>query len=456
MRSLGSSFPTFGAALSALLVCLAPLGCSSAADASPTEDAGNGSDAAHDSGTADAPRADTNPPPPPSYDGGPIAAAMNDVSILFPLPRDEADIDNLLSASSSGPLGTLLPSKLYRGVGLISGSSFVDGGNGPEAAYEDLHVVAMRLDPCFASLAPDPHGAGCAAQLRLVFQQVRDDEDAGASAFDSALHVFYSLDRAQLLALASALVDLRTANAAGVTLGPLAPHPIMVKQGLGGPFATGVRALVLQYAGEKNLTRVAETQLLLSEGPAAWTLAAFDVADATTATISPATIPTLLEGDGGVTSQGMALPFPPAPPSFECGIGPATTSTDDLTPLVDGKAADLSTAARQAAFDSLVRIENPGDNSPNTIDCASCHVATPTEQLVARPLFMLDDRTSPLAFQPDGKSVLAADMTPTYGQAVAGELNIHAFSYLGQSPGINQRVVNETAAIVQYLNDLPR
>ena len=75
--------------------------------------------------------------------------------------------------------------------------------------------------------------------------------DAGAPvAFDSALHVFYNLTRGEFLALfAEALVDLRVANANGEAAGPLAPHPIMARQGLGGSMAKGVEQLILLYAG---------------------------------------------------------------------------------------------------------------------------------------------------------------------------------------------------------------
>ena len=55
-----------------------------------------------------------------------------------------------------------------------------------------------------------------------------------------------------------------------------------------------------------------------------------------------------------------------------------------------------------------MRVENPADESPNTIDCASCHFATPTEELVGSPLFSFDDRTSPSSFQPDGVNESAA------------------------------------------------
>ena len=44
-------------------------------------------------------------------------------------------------------------------------------------------------------------------------------------------------------------------------------------------------------------------------------------------------------------------------------------------------------------------------------------------------------------------------MTPTF--ATSPGFSIHAFSYHRKFPTINQRVVNETAAIVEYLNNLP-
>jgi hypothetical protein len=45
-------------------------------------------------------------------------------------------------------------------------------------------------------------------------------------------------------------------------------------------------------------------------------------------------------------------------------------------------------------------------------------------------------------------------LSPDDGQGDV--FTIHAFSYFGASPGINRRVVNETAAIVVYLNELPQ
>jgi hypothetical protein len=367
---------------------------------------------------------------------------MNDVSVLFPLPTTQADINNLLVPSASGAKGVLVPADLYNNV-MTTALANISGQGFP--AYADLRLVAMRIDPCFASLAPDPHGVGCAAQIRLVFQAI-DWNSSGAWASDSGLHAFYSLTRGEFLALARALVGLRRANGNGDATGPLAPNPIMTSQGLSGPMAQGVEALILQYAGQQNLERVAQLISIDNEAGLIWTMSVFDVgpgaSDAT-----PRPIPTL--GDGGdVTAEGLSAEifgtFADSEP---------TTSPDDFSVLDGTDAGSLPLAVAQKAFDGLVRIENPKDNSANTIDCGSCHLAMATAVGVAKPVFGFDDRTSPLAFQPDGISVNAADMTPTYDPTL-GPSSIHVFSYLGQLPSIDQRVVNETAAVVEYLNNL--
>jgi hypothetical protein len=434
-----------------LISAVAPgtVACSSAssldgahADASPPLDSGSAGAADHSSG-------DTT---------GPIAASMNDVSILFPLPSSAADIDNLLAPSATGNRGALLPSALYAAIGPIAGSTDnSDGGLplGPHetiAAYGDLRVVAMRIDPCFASLDPDPLGAGCTAQLRLVFQEVRWSAGA-ANAADSALHAFYDLARVEFLALARALVELRIENEAGDVLGPLAPHPIMMRQGLAGAMSQGAQRLILEYAGEQNLVRTAQSSLVAIGSSGVWQMSAFDVNSAPLAAI-PRAIPTLapmLDG-GSILIEAILAGFGAGMPYFAL-FGP-TTASNDFTALDKGAPTSLSAFDRQAALDALVRVENPKDNSPDTVDCASCHMATPTEKIVATPLFGFDDTMSPLAFQPDGTNVTRSAMEATWAAMFAP--NIHAFSYVATSPGISQRVVNETATVVEYLNDLPQ
>nr|HEX4316708.1 hypothetical protein [Kofleriaceae bacterium] len=375
-----------------------------------------------------------DPSPPATPDAPHVATGaiqMTDASLMFPLST------SYLSASDSGARGVLLPKTLYTTFGPITGSSGspAPGGTG-SADYGSLHVVAMRLDPCFASLAPDPQGANCTAQLRLVFQEVTGTPP---TAFDSALHVFYRLDRAELLDLVSSIAELRAQSIDG-RLGGLAPHPLMVRDGMSGAFAVGVRALILAHAGEQNLTRL--TQFSSSNDGFDWAFSGADVSDAASATLTAMQIPSLA---GSATQQSFFRDFgtPPNP-----SITPETTSADDPEPLAT---QGVTQTQAQAAFTGLVRVDHPAHESPNTIDCASCHLASQISQQIAKPMFGLDEATDADAYQADGTYVLASELTemvPTDRELS----DFHAFSYNEDRAEINQRTVNETAANVVYLN----
>ncbi len=394
-----------------------------------------------------------NPDGGPNDDGGTIAAQMNDVSILFPIPTDGGVTRaGLLAASASGARGTLLPSNLYDAVGHVIGNTFtppIAPGSTGEAMYADLAVVAVRIDPCFASLAPDPHGTGCANQLRLIFQEMVLFNTGIDGPNDSALHVFYSLTRAELESLVRSVIALRQASSGSAQLGPLQPHPDMVKEGLNGAFATGLRALVLKYAGAQNLVRV--TKMSANDGVFAWTFSGFDVTTPGAASITPMVIPTLLPDAG--SSQTFLRNFGPNE-GMQGRFEPETISPDDLAPLANADVANtLDAGTRQAAFDALVRVENPTRFTPNTIDCASCHLAMPTALYNAGPLFGISEAGNANAFTADARFVPAGATVPTLD--VTGAFNLHAFSYAGaENPEISQRTVNETAAIVAYLNTL--
>ena len=489
-------FLRLSSALATAALALTLAACSDAPDhdAPPTNDASPSHDAspASDAHASDAPTRDAHAPDAPAPatcsqqvpspepailspdPGGPVAAQMNDVSILFPLPSHYSDVDQLLPACATGPRGALLPASLYASVGPIHGSTFPDAGPdlaGPGIAeYANLHVVAMRVDPCFASLAPAPDGSGCTAQIRLVFQEIYDDNNGfsfenptfgtGPAGFDGALHVLYTLTRDELLALTRSLVALREANQGdGGAGGPLAPHPIIAAQGLTGAMGQGVERLILQYAGASNISRVA--LLDFSEAFIGWSFDAFSVSSAADGSVTPLAIPTLPDAgfpdDAGIF-QGVTTGFTEeadAGTFFVPTFSPATTIDGGYATLSPPGSNTVTPATAEAAFEGLVRIENPNDHSPNTIDCGSCHLATPTEKEFLFPALSLDDETSPLSFQPDGVHVTRADMAVHYSQPEVSFGNLHAFSYLARAPSINQRTVNETARVVEYLNALP-
>lgn len=361
---------------------------------------------------------------------------LNDVSVLFPLPATNQERDaGLLDVKAVGARGTLLPSAIYDGVGHVSGRSNFGPIGAGEASYKDLRVVALRIDPCFAALEIPADADDCENQLRLVVQEVVD-----GSTFDSALHLFYSISRDEVLDLVRSIGGLRQSLKPGVKLGRLQPHPLMVEQGLSGSMSRGVRDAILAHAGEKNLIRV--TRMTESNGPF-WNFSGFDIANGKTV---PMHIPTLPKGED--TQQLFARDFgePPVPSAT-----PPSGSDDDFMKLAAPVGAQALSSDEQAAlFARLLRVENPSHHSPNTVDCASCHIATPTTKLVAEPLLGLSGKDAADMFKPSGKLLEAADLMATF-ENEEPLTNVHAFSYTERRAGISQRTVNESAAVVSYL-----
>ena len=133
---------------------------------------------------------------------------------------------------------------------------------------------------------------------------------------------------------------------------------------------------------------------------------------------------------------------------------PAPTAQDDIQTLTSvSKAKAASVGGRQTAFDAMLRIENPNFHSPNTIDCASCHVSE-VARVINSPLWGLTAQGNSFSFTPPS-SIPAADLALTAPvKPGTSNKNLHAFSYQATEPRINQRVVNETAVVVDYLNAL--
>jgi|LNFM01.1.fsa_nt_gb hypothetical protein len=393
-----------------------------------------------DSIGVDASTPDSPSPVPDAMSDGPITGGtlqLNDVSIVLPLPTTLAERNvGMLTASSAGLRGALLPRATYDAID----SEFSLSG---VTEYADLRVVALRIDPCFAQLTPALDGSGCEAQLRLVLQAIPGAPGGPSetySAIDSGIHTFYRLTRAELYELKDAIVALRLASSTGEALGPLAPHPIVVRQGLDGAFSTGLRALVLRVAGGANLTRVAA----MKEGPTGWEFSMFDIARAEPAQISLRTIATL---PAGTTSQeGAPLVINPLGVEFR----PAPTGPDTFNRLADSSIADgLDPEARRAEFDALMRVENPHASTPDSAACANCHFTMLVKKRIAEPRFGLFDSSSPDAYVPPADVVAPADLQATLSNDPF-DFNVHAFSYNGNLLAIAQRTVNESAAVLAY------
>ena len=365
------------------------------------------------------------------------ALQISDVSILFPLPTSLAERNSgMLTAASADTAGELLPAGVYDAIGPLLALS-------QQIVRQDLRVVAVRIDPCFAVLVPSPTGEGCEAQLRLILQPISEfPSDTGVHiAFDAGVHTFYRLTRAQVYAIKDALVALRLANSGGEYLGPLAPHPLLVAQGLPGPYGVGLRSLILSVAGASTLTRVAT---MSSTSSSFWQFRIFDVTDAANAQVAVRDIATL---PAGTTTHALTAFNVTAP---DASFSPAPASPDSFNELASTtNAQNLTTAARATQFDGLVRTENPRLTTPETVACAPCHFTMTARTHIAEPRFGLQTSASSAAFMRDFTVLSRIDLRPMF-PALGSEFNVHAFSYNGTDAAIIQRTVNESAAIVEY------
>ncbi|MFT3696626.1 MAG: hypothetical protein QM831_26030 [Kofleriaceae bacterium] len=328
---------------------------------------------------------------------------MNDLAILYPLPKTQTEVDAMLKADA-----------------LVGESTFQ--GDTIGISYDNLRATAVRIDPCF--------GSACEPQLRIVMQPV-----AMGNAQDAAVHLTYGLSRDQL---ASLLNDIVTARGDTGDLGPLAPHPSLVAQGLSGAFATSLKQILPKYAG--NLERMTQFSLELTGGlgnnDEAWELDSYTVAGGVaTEHVIPA-----LESEG-VTRMTISAATDP----LVSNGSPASTSADAFDKLANSTGATHDQI--QAAFTAALHVENPKLENADTIDCASCHLAGPAIELVGMPMGLTGD-----AFVPSS-SIPPADLVRTTPLQDSGVLNIHAFSYRQNEPMINQRVLNDTAASLAYLTE---
>jgi hypothetical protein len=427
MAGMLAPFPSHTTALLAALVLgVGALGAGSGCAASTSDDPNGGG--AEQGDEADLTRR-------------PNDAQMNDVTTVLPLAKTQSEFDSYLAATSAGVGGPLLPKALYTKV-IPDPTGPIGVGADVQMRYANLRLVALRFDPCFANVGPITDPGSCQNQLRVIFQSL-EFKDGSTSAIDGAVHAFYSLTRDELTTAIQEVVALRHASGQTADLGALQPHPLVVKQGLDGAYAKGLAKIVLEHAGASKLIRF--THFSGHNLATSWDFVGFDVAHGAT---TPMVIPTLPASTKSVNFfAGFGAPI-------AGGFTPATTSKDDIGVLVNIEKATAATpAARQAAYDAAIRIQSPDHDSPNTIDCASCHVAQAAQVLIGEGKFNLSASADSKPFARNTKYVSAADFKQTTSPTKqASGFNVHMLSYKSTALQIGQRVINETAAVVAYVN----
>ncbi|MDB5214037.1 MAG: hypothetical protein JWO86_1964 [Myxococcaceae bacterium] len=388
----------------------------------------------------------------------------NDVSFLVPLPNtvDEPALVQLKDAPS------LLAFERFTGfLGASGWTPLIDPIAPPmqRAIYDSLRVVAVRLDPCFPGF--NPGESACRPQLRLVMQSVTaqpNSEDVHQiKAGDATLHFFYELTASELR---DVVIALRTwkAQAPAMTAGkPLGVHPRLQQEGMQGTLADELRSLILAKCREANLSRIAFMMLQfgpLSSFPNQWT---FGAADVVNGAFVPAKLAHLKEEASSQLfimrrkkEAGDDTGPPQVDPNSLAGIFlPESSAPDNASFFLqsDNYLAQPRTADVTTAMKALLRVENPHLDGPGSVDCVSCHVATPLRLFAERNGIStqgaeyMADRYQPVEGANADLRTMQASTVPD--REIYTTVN---FGYFDLQPSISQRTVNESAEVANAIN----
>jgi hypothetical protein len=284
-----------------------------------------------------------------------------DTAILFPLP-ETAEEDSLLHGDASGEKGVLIPDYVWSSIPALTAEKNAD-------IFPKLRLVSANVDPCFPSgkdgEVDDKGVSQCRKQLRLIFQPVHDDGAGKLTTDDVTVHTFYEMDASDFRSMTLDILAAR--GAASLGDGAIDVHPVMKSQGPSGAFAKAINGIFTKYAGATNLVKI--TYLALRGGGVGWQMGGVDfVGTKGTDMTVPETTATREELTNPATAGDFLSTVDP-PTKFSKGLGvflrsdtARSASDDEIT----------------SAFKQALKIDNPETElHPGTVDCASCHLATP-------------------------------------------------------------------------------
>jgi hypothetical protein len=330
-------------------------------------------------------------------ESGPGAdVAAIDVTFLMPL-----DSPASVHAGDQVAYGTLLPRSI---VDTADTLTVVDE---PDALYGALRVVGVRLDSCFIE---GGNGLPCDSQVRLVLQPVFQTA-TGPVARDAAIHAFFAVPLDELTELADDLANARSATTVD--------ESVISRPGVS-PIPDAAWALVSEAVGESRLTRI--TFVAVHASDEAWTFGGFDIdADG----LSPVRIPGVPEPIQHLTSVGGVA-------TLDATILPDPVIETTIADFLSGAMRDvLDQVGEDEAVQGLERLLDPAVHDPGTVDCASCHIATPGLRFATRD------------GEPDRIAAVYDDSR-----------NQRMFGWYGSTPSISLRVEAETQAALSAFLEL--
>jgi hypothetical protein len=336
------------------------------------------------------------------------------VSILYPLPDT---IDLLIQPAEQAAFGPLFPEPWFP-----TAIGPVDVGT----SYRDMRLIALRLDPCSARKT-------CSAEVRAIFQPVVLGPGGEPTVADGAIHVFYGMPQVEVVSFLKQILALKKAHGEGIAYGSkLGPHPILVATGLGGDYARGLHALVLEHLGESRIERFTEFNHQIPVRDR-WDFYRFDRVGADLVRQPIATTTTDEQQVTGTHTD------PPSAGGIAM-VSPALESP--VVAVVDENRPPDVTDAIRTGFARAIELQDPTKQTSESIDCVSCHLADGARRVGTAEYGL----TTTAAFQ-SARSL-------EYQRDLGAVTNLHMFAYVGRYVSVTQRVANESAVTADALQQL--
>lgn len=409
---------------------------------------------------------DPAPAAPAANQPAKIQFDVNDVSFLWPVPKNVADVKKLISITEKMSDGEGLWPKAdfdkvlatARTVSVQDGAgrdNLIEFGFNNEAKFfqaENWKIAAFRVDPCAPSQQPKAREVfGTIPQIRLIVQPVTVNGNS-VEVHDITAHVVFNFvknpgtlpaiaDEAAFGKLVEDLVEIKTflkSNNVDTTKAPLDIHPGFVKNVPG--FADKLKALLKKHLRADKLTAV--SFMGLAPRPDPWVFFAMR-RQATGLELAK------FSQIGGKTAQMLTFQGGPS-------VMPAPTTKNltsekgvNTTPLfrfgVNVKGAAFSDSESPKLQDIPDIIANPGMSHLFNTDCVSCHTES------ARRKHFGIGKTDFEFARPEGISEVAPARLPL------DQWNVRNFGWGHRQKGepratIVMRTANEAAESAHFIN----
>ena len=374
---------------------------------------------------------------------------LNDVSVLIPLPKESDQKEFLLKADSKGSKGSLFPQSQEN---IIQDLIISYERPEPDNIYQSIRVVGMRVDPCFKyTTLPFEK---CHPQMRLVWQPTKGLNTPNVKTLDGAVHTFYELTKEEFSSLKKDLLRLKHKNKElGIsTVGvPLHVHPAFANDKRRHSFNNELKNIILKYAGEENLSQFTFMKLFTTN--LWWSFGGRDKdqrgewKDMEIQRLSKRDSNQDFFNDDAFNPSGLRGTILPN----------VLVTTDDLSGIINGwgiKNNEEGLNQLKKGFITINRIENPRIHSPASLDCVHCHITEATKLWAEKekPEMFKKAQTGLEAYTQD--FITRHNMRNVTNKKTHNK-SIRAFGHFESNPSVNQRVINESAAVADFLNSRP-